>query len=221
MTLFAVGGAMAAPPAPKESARRLYQEAMSAYGLGDYAQAADLYEKAFAAKADPALLYNAAQAHRMAGHGDRALELYRNYLRLFPAGDQSADAQRHVDALSSAPAAAATAPPPAALPPSSGATTPAAAPPIPTPAANGAAAPPLPPPTPGPTETAPDRSNATPGADLTAQPAPPEPRAGRSRAWLWIAAGAVVAGGAVALALILSSGSAKDPSPTLGIVGPR
>ena len=33
------------------------------------------------------MLYNAAQAHRLAGDRQRALELYRNYLRVYGRGD--------------------------------------------------------------------------------------------------------------------------------------
>jgi len=95
-------------------------------------------------------------------------------------------------------------------PPTTGTATPPAAPPVIAPAAV------------SPAETASDRSVATPGADLTAQPAPPEnATAHKSRKWLWIAAGAGLVLGAVALTLALSSGGAKDPSPTLGIVGPH
>lgn len=64
-------------------ARAHYERGTSYYALAKYAEAADEYEKAFEFKSDPALLYNAAQAHRMAGHTQRALTLYQSYLLIF------------------------------------------------------------------------------------------------------------------------------------------
>jgi tetratricopeptide (TPR) repeat protein len=64
-------------------ARAHYEAATADYALGKYADAATEYEKAFAIKPDPALLYNAAQAHRLAGNKKRALLLYENYVLVF------------------------------------------------------------------------------------------------------------------------------------------
>ena len=83
----------------KGDAKRLYEEATAAFGLGRYAEAAQRYEGAFALKPDPALLYDAAQAYRLAGNKVRALELYRNYLRLYPDRSNADDARNHVAAL--------------------------------------------------------------------------------------------------------------------------
>ena len=69
-----------------KDARRVYDEATAAFGLGRYAEAAEKYEAAFSLRPDPALLYNAAQSYRLAGNKARALELYRNYVRLYPEG---------------------------------------------------------------------------------------------------------------------------------------
>ena len=90
---LAVSGrpAIAAEPS---AARRAYDEATAAFGLGHYQEAAEKYETAFSLRPDPALLYNAAQAYRLAGNRPRALELYRNYLRLYP-DRQNADEARH------------------------------------------------------------------------------------------------------------------------------
>jgi tetratricopeptide (TPR) repeat protein len=67
-----------------ETARELFEKGTAAYALGHYDEAAAAYEKAFSIKPDPALLYNAAQAHRQAGNKKRALMLYQNYVRLYP-----------------------------------------------------------------------------------------------------------------------------------------
>src|SRR5881227_2847887 len=84
-------GLNAAPAAagPREEAREHYEHATSEYALGNYETAALEYEKAFALKADAALLYNAAQAHRQGGNKKRALVLYQNYLHVF--GDRAAN----------------------------------------------------------------------------------------------------------------------------------
>lgn len=57
---------------------------MAHYALGEYSEAADEYEQAFRLKQDPALLYNAAQAYRLAGNHEKAIILYRNYIVLYP-----------------------------------------------------------------------------------------------------------------------------------------
>src|SRR5215471_8961916 len=84
---------------PRESAKSYYEKATSAFGLGEYDRAAELYEKAFQLRADSALLYDAAQAHRLAGHKERALQLYRNYIRLYPDSRQTPDARRRIEEL--------------------------------------------------------------------------------------------------------------------------
>ena len=69
--------------AEESEAKRSYERGTAAYVLGHYDEAADAYEHAFTLKPDAALLYNAAQAHRLAGHKTRALLLYQNYLRVY------------------------------------------------------------------------------------------------------------------------------------------
>jgi tetratricopeptide (TPR) repeat protein len=66
-----------------ETVQEHYKRGLSAYGLGNYSLAASEYEKAFELDPQPALLYDAAQAHRLAGDKQRALELYQSYLSLF------------------------------------------------------------------------------------------------------------------------------------------
>ena len=55
-----------------DDARSYLDKATSAYGLGRYAVAAENFEKAYELKPDLALLYNAAQSHRLAGNKQRA-----------------------------------------------------------------------------------------------------------------------------------------------------
>jgi tetratricopeptide (TPR) repeat protein len=83
-TLLAVL-AVSAPAVSRaeESARELFDKGTAAYALGHFDEAAQDYEKAFSLKPDPALLFNAAQAHRQASNKKRALVLYQNYIRLY------------------------------------------------------------------------------------------------------------------------------------------
>jgi tetratricopeptide (TPR) repeat protein len=85
-----------------EQARSWFEQGTGAFALGKYAEAADAYERAFALKPDPALLYNAAQAHRLAGNKERALLLYGNYLRLFSAVRNRDEVTRHMAELEAA-----------------------------------------------------------------------------------------------------------------------
>jgi tetratricopeptide repeat protein len=85
--LVLVTALVAAAAHAGDDAKAHYKKGLAAYGLGHYAEAAREYEKAFALEPDGALLYDAAQAHRLANDNARALELYQNYLRDF--GDQA------------------------------------------------------------------------------------------------------------------------------------
>ncbi len=86
----------------KTEARRLYDEATAAFGVGNYAEAAEKYEGSFKLHPDAALLYNAAQAYRMAGNQQRALQLYRNFVRLYGDNPRTEDARNHAAALEKA-----------------------------------------------------------------------------------------------------------------------
>ena len=74
---------LSAPGRADDDAKAHNDRATTAFALGHYADAATEWERTFALKPQPALLYNAAQAHRLAGSKQRALLLYQNYLRLY------------------------------------------------------------------------------------------------------------------------------------------
>jgi tetratricopeptide (TPR) repeat protein len=69
--------------ADDKGARLHFQRAQAAYGLGEYAKAAIEFESAYALKPAAELLFDAAQAHRLAGNGPRARLLYENYRRIY------------------------------------------------------------------------------------------------------------------------------------------
>jgi tetratricopeptide (TPR) repeat protein len=184
----------------KDEARRLYDEGTAAFGVGNYAEAAEKYEGSFKLHPDPALLYNAAQAYRLAGNRQRALQLYRNFVRIYGDNPRAEDARNHIAALEKAIA-------------DGNQTGPGPAPATADPAAGSAPAP-----------------TSPPAANLNPPPAPPEqppalierqpPAAGDtqpslvSRPWFWIAVGAAVVGGTVAI--LFATRKDTYPDPTLG-----
>ena len=62
-------------------AKAAFEQGDIAYKLGQWDQAIEAWERGFRLKPDPVFLYNLAQAHRKAGHGDRAIFFYKSYLR--------------------------------------------------------------------------------------------------------------------------------------------
>jgi hypothetical protein len=96
-----IGLAIAATAqAADEDPHAYYERARAQFALGKYADAAINFEKVFELSPDPAILYNAAQAHRLAGNKQRALELYTSYLRIYGEHvDNRAEVQRHIDGL--------------------------------------------------------------------------------------------------------------------------
>jgi tetratricopeptide (TPR) repeat protein len=176
----------------EEDAKSLFTRGRAQYALGHFREAADLFEKAFELKQDPAILYNAAQAHRLAGDKKQALVLYQNYLRLFGEMENAAEVERRITELKAAIEAeqkANTNPPTGLLGDKTEAPPPAV--------------------TPTPTEPAP--------AAVVTQPAPEKPRP--KRAWIWgvVAGGVVLVGGAIALGVVFGT-THKDPAATLGAV---
>jgi tetratricopeptide (TPR) repeat protein len=190
--------------ASSKDAKKIYEEATAAFGLGKYAVAAERYEAAFAIRPDPALLYNAAQSFRLAGNKQRALELYRNYARLYSDGSNADDARAHVAALKKEIEEGAGVHPAPALPVTPLA--PAMPPPV-------ESVPPAPAPVPAAVPPAPAPANGV--AMLTTSGAPSdEQRPLTHKVWFWIAVGA----GAVALTtvLLLATRSETFPEATFG-----
>ncbi len=196
----------AARPASADDASEAkthYQKATAHFAVGEYREAATEYEEAFKLKQDPAILFNAAQAHRLAGDNQKALLIYNNVIKLYPTSQYATDSKERIDKLTQSGTS-----PPAAVPaetaPRTAAQTanpPAAAPP---PAA--AAVPPAPAPTLAATAPAPSEPV------LVASAVPPpaaEDKPVYTRWWFWAAAGGVVAIGVIAI-VALSSGSSAS-----------
>jgi tetratricopeptide (TPR) repeat protein len=190
----------------KTEARRLYDEATAAFGVGNYAEAADKYEASFKLHPDAALLYNAAQAYRMAGNQPRALQLYRNFVRLYGDNPRTEDARNHAAALEKAIATgtpAAVPSPPAGTSAKPAMPAPALAP-TPPPVVSLGATPPQPSQPPALIE---QQASSTGSAD---EASPSLVR----RPWFWVVVGAAVVGGTVAI--LLATGKDTYPGATLG-----
>jgi tetratricopeptide (TPR) repeat protein len=195
-----------------EDADAYLQKAKTAFALGRHAEAAEAYEKAFEFKQDPAVLYNAAQAYRLAGNKEHALTLYENYLRVFGVKEKRAEVEAHIEALKKAIAhdKEVANSPPTGTEPVGGA--PAGSVPAPASASPIRLDPPEAP--------APPASAASPPV-LVSQPsdAPAEKdRPVTKKPWFWAVVGGGIAA-AVVVGFLVARGGSKDPVPSIGITG--
>lgn len=67
-----------------EKAKALYRKGEVQFNLGHYPEALKLFEEAYTVKQIPALLYNIAQSHRLAGNLAGAVATYNAFLRTSP-----------------------------------------------------------------------------------------------------------------------------------------
>jgi tetratricopeptide (TPR) repeat protein len=80
-------------------AREHYSKGTKAFDLGLYDDAIREYMAAYQVIDDPALLYNIAQAHRLAGHSADALRFYRVYLAKSTNADNRDEVQTKIEEL--------------------------------------------------------------------------------------------------------------------------
>jgi hypothetical protein len=110
-------------------ARAHFDLASKAYNEGDFDRAAAEFTTVYDLTEAPAILFNVAQAHRLAKRYERALFFYRTYLRLLPDAPNRKDVEEYITELeplvpapasaqapASAPAPKPTAPPPTTAP---------------------------------------------------------------------------------------------------------
>lgn len=91
--------AEATDEAKKVLARKHYQDGTKAFDLGHFDEAIKEYEEAYRNFDDPVLLYNLAQAHRLAGHAADALRLYKVYLNRAPGAKNRTEVQTKIATL--------------------------------------------------------------------------------------------------------------------------
>ncbi|HEY6179444.1 MAG TPA: tetratricopeptide repeat protein, partial [Kofleriaceae bacterium] len=90
----AIAAAQTAPIVDKKQLAKQYVDAgLAAQSAGDYDTAITFYSKAYDLVPHPTLLFNLAQAHRLAGRIDQALALYRRYLSEDPKGPHARTAR--------------------------------------------------------------------------------------------------------------------------------
>ena len=101
-----------ATASPQEKMKYHYFKGTKKFELAKYDEAIKEFEQAYKNKTDPALMYNIAQAHRLAGHRPDALRYYKLYLELDAESPIRATIEQRIRELESS----AAAPEPAARP---------------------------------------------------------------------------------------------------------
>ena len=86
-------------PAARAEARAHYEKAVSHFNANEYVPAGDEFLLVYKAVPQAALLYNAAQAYRLGGEGDKALANYRAFLKAVPEAKQRPDVERRIAEL--------------------------------------------------------------------------------------------------------------------------
>src|SRR3954467_13376402 len=79
-----------------DDSHQLYRRGMLDYQLGRYDQAITAFSRAYHISGAPALLYDLAQAYRLKHAPEKALPLYRAYLRLDPHAANRAEVERRI-----------------------------------------------------------------------------------------------------------------------------
>src|SRR3981081_3692658 len=76
------------PAAPtsheRKVARAHYEKAVNHFNAGEYVPAADEFQAVYKIVPQPVLLYDAAQAYRLAADTPKALEFYQAYMKAAP-----------------------------------------------------------------------------------------------------------------------------------------
>ena len=83
----------------KQVAKQYVDAGLAAQSAGEYDTAITFYSKAYDLVQHPTLLFNLAQAHRLAGRIDQALALYKRYLSEEPNGPQAEAARKLVSEI--------------------------------------------------------------------------------------------------------------------------
>jgi tetratricopeptide (TPR) repeat protein len=85
--------------ADKSTARQAYDKGVKQYNLGEYEAALKAFTDAYDEFPDPTLLYNLAQCQRQLGHRQKAITLYKSYLRETDGKTQNAGEVKRLIAL--------------------------------------------------------------------------------------------------------------------------
>jgi len=85
--------------AQKQEVRAHYQRASRDYDLGKFAEAIDEYQVIYEIDGDVVMLYNLAQAYRLDGESDKAIQFYRRYLQRSPQAKNREAVEQKIAAL--------------------------------------------------------------------------------------------------------------------------
>jgi tetratricopeptide (TPR) repeat protein len=92
--------ALAAPsPTDRAIARQHYEKAVTHFNLGEFADAAAEFREVYKVAPQPVLLYDAAQAYRLANDRAQALVLYQSFLHLAPTTTHKAEVTARIQEL--------------------------------------------------------------------------------------------------------------------------
>jgi tetratricopeptide (TPR) repeat protein len=80
----------------KDEVKLHYQRATRAYDLQKYTEAIDEYQKAYEISGDPPMLYNIAQAYRLADQPGEAARYYRRFLQRMPNAKNREEVERKI-----------------------------------------------------------------------------------------------------------------------------
>ena len=80
-------------------ARLLAEKGRAAHNAGDYAGAVAAFKEAYVLAPSPGLLFNIAQAYRLAGNCDESAWMYRRFLDTNPQGEHRSIAEGHLAAV--------------------------------------------------------------------------------------------------------------------------
>jgi len=80
-------------------ARQLAEKGRAAHNAGDYNAAVAAFKEAYVLAPSPGLLFNIAQAYRLAGNCDESAWMYRRFLDTNPVGEHRTLAETHLAAV--------------------------------------------------------------------------------------------------------------------------
>jgi tetratricopeptide (TPR) repeat protein len=92
-------GAALAGPSQQEEAKAHFKQGKAFQDVGQYDKAAEEYKAAYDIDHRPEMLFNIAQAYRLAVNKSAALEYFQKYLAAQPAGAGADEARMHVATL--------------------------------------------------------------------------------------------------------------------------
>jgi tetratricopeptide (TPR) repeat protein len=99
ISLVLLAAPVRADPGDRAEARREFEKGRVAYHLADYEEAIAHFTHAYQLSLEPVLIFNIAQAQRMVGRCQKAIDLYQQYLRLVPASEEADAARSHLESL--------------------------------------------------------------------------------------------------------------------------